>query len=595
MKITPETRKISEIFPIESSQRYVIPIYQRNYSWGSKQIETLIDDIDVEQSGYYIGNLLVTTNDQSEEEIVDGQQRLTTISLLLLAIYEISKKYESSDGLRVGSLQQDIKRKLLYRGNLDLPRYSLLANDNEIYKDLLKVLDNQKPNGWKKRRFGIRYNFIKETLSEKFKNYNELYNFYEKLNDLEILKISVTKLSDAFSIFTALNSKGLPLTLVDLLKNEYLRRARKESIKEDIALNNWESLIEVFLNDEDVNIFDVTQFLLNNYDSLENTERRSITKSEALELYINLINKGSSYIYDLKSRAYIFDFIKNASDSLNYDDTIKQRIQNLSLLDHSQSFPLLLLLFVSQKELNLDIKTMEKILDTIIAFFVRRNITLRPKASNVRATFISINRDIRNDNLKDSQIYELIKKELSKNIDNDDTIINMLQNEGLYDKSPGTVRFVLIDLERRYGAYFNKSNPDTLDQYVTNKGKKPILRWTIEHILPQNTDLPDYWKDSIFKDDESKTRLLHEENVHKLGNLTITPYNSELGQKSFKEKMNKMDGQSYVGLRLPFFINESIIDTNEGENWDNKMVWDIENINRRTKELAKVIIDTYKI
>ena len=89
MNINPESKPISEIFSIEGKTIYNIPIYQRNYSWNDNNIESLYNDVINEQSGYYLGNLLVTPS-QTEKgfDVVDGQQRLTTISLFLLAIYE---------------------------------------------------------------------------------------------------------------------------------------------------------------------------------------------------------------------------------------------------------------------------------------------------------------------------------------------------------------------------------------------------------------------------------------------------------------------------------------------------------------------------
>ena len=110
MQISPETKKISEIFPIEGNLNYRIPIYQRNYSWQDKQIEMLIEDIAKEASGYYIGNVLITRiEDSSIQEIVDGQQRLTTISLIFLAVFEVTKKFIALNPLDVGSLLSDIK------------------------------------------------------------------------------------------------------------------------------------------------------------------------------------------------------------------------------------------------------------------------------------------------------------------------------------------------------------------------------------------------------------------------------------------------------------------------------------------------------
>jgi uncharacterized protein with ParB-like and HNH nuclease domain len=607
MQISPETKKISEIFPIEGNLNYKIPIYQRSYSWQDKQIEMFIEDIAKEASGYYIGNVLITrTEDNSIQEIVDGQQRLTTISLLLLAIYEVTKKFIALNPLDVGSLLSDIKRKLIINGSLDHQRYTLLSADNAVYKDILKtvLIDDKKYNA-KKIRFSIRYQRIKEILDEEYETFYSLKNFYDKLNSIELLKITVTKLSDAFSIFSSLNSKGMPLTLVDLLKNEYLKQATKEKINESNAIVGWDSLMSVFADSEEINTNDVTQFLLNNYDALESKERRSITKGEALDLYNKIIDKGSKYIHELKERSNWFDFIKDSDANVDVDPKVKRLVYDLSNLDPSQSFPLLLFIFVRLKELKLSTDQLIMILSNIISFFVRRNITLKPKASNVRSLFININREIQEKNLLSNDIVTLIKKEITKESVSDQILKQTLLEDGLYDKNSSTTRFILIDLERKLQdtyikknktVYFTKANPDTLNELIaTPRGKRPKQRWTIEHILPEGSKLPSFWEIMISPQDPSKAREIQDEHVHKLGNLTLTPYNSELGQKSFVDKKNKQDKGNFVGLKLPIILNESIPNIGINETIDSKETWTIEDINRRTEELANKILDFYKI
>jgi uncharacterized protein with ParB-like and HNH nuclease domain len=607
MQISPETKKISEIFPIEGNLNYRIPIYQRNYSWQDKQIEMLIEDIAKEASGYYIGNVLITRNeDSSIQEIVDGQQRLTTISLIFLAVYEVTKKFIALNPLDVGSLLSDIKRKLLINGSLDNQRYTLLSGDNTVYKDILKtVLTDDKTYSAKKIRFSIRYQRIKQLLDEEYDTFYSLKDFYDKLNSIELLKITVTKLSDAFSIFSSLNSKGMPLTLVDLLKNEYLKQATKEKINESNALIGWDSLMNVFAESEEINTNDVTQFLLNNYDALESKERRSITKGEALDLYNKIIDKGSKYIHELKERSNWFDFIKDSDANVEVDTKVKKLIFDLSILDPSQSFPLLLFIFVRTKELKLSTDQLIMVLDSIISFFVRRNITLKPKASNVRSLFININREIQEKNLLGKDIVILIKKEILKESVSDQILKQTLIEDGLYDKNSSTTRFILIDLERKLQddyikknktVYFTKANPDTLNDSIDSpRGKRPKQRWTIEHILPEGPKLPTHWETMISPQDPSKAREIQEDHVHKLGNLTLTPYNSELGQKSFVDKKNKQDKGNFVGLKLPIVLNESIPNIGLNETIDSKVSWTIEDINRRTEELANKILDFYKL
>lgn len=595
MNITPETKRIQEIFAIEGTHEYIIPIYQRQYSWGEKQIETLIDDISSEKQGYYIGNFLVTSNSKNSSEIVDGQQRLTTIAILFLAIYEYLSDIRdqiTDQNLqdKIASIKFDIKRKLLINGGEKL-RYRLLGSDHVIFENLTKRLRGEEVGRWGHRKFGKRYNATLNILKEYFKSFNDLNNFYEKLNSVEILKISVNNLSDAFSVFSALNSKGVPLTLVDLLKNEYLKKATSEGVDEESALNNWDELINILSGNQeevDVNTSLVTQFLLNNYDAFETESLSSITKSSALDRYNKILNdKGSKYIKTLIKKAEWFMYLRGVNKSgIILEDKITSIIKELNYLDVSQSYPLLLLLFSEKNELSLNDANLYNAMQEIKKFYIIRNITLRPKASNVRSMYIKINRNITKNELKSKAIVESIQNELGNASDSREEFEKMLIQEGIYDKNSSTSRLLLIDLERNYGKYFNKANPDTLEEYTSQK--KGMLRWTIEHIFPQGKNLPSYWKNGK---SDSEINEFQEEYVHKLGNLTLTPYNSELGQLSFKEKRDKQDGGVDVGLKLPLFLNKSIF--TDIETKYSKLNWERSDIQRRSKILAEKICEMY--
>lgn len=605
MYISPETKKVSEIFSIDGEQRYFIPNYQRQYSWKNEQIETLIDDMSKEETGYYIGNLLINQKEAKEKlEVVDGQQRLTTISLIFIGIYEIlndpstffladsSPESKLSIQTKAAVIQADIIRKIVFNQDYKYPKYELLKKDQSYYFDVLNSSFNKKSIKNKNKVFVKRYLFIIETIRENFKNFDELEGFYRKVNSTELLKITVSKLSDAYSIFSSLNSKGLPLTLVDLLKNEYLKVSNNENIDEEEASKKWEQLVESFQVEDEIQVNDITQFLLNNYDALESTESSSITKAKALDKYSSIMNRGSSYIETLISRASTFNYIKNGN-GLSLNQNIDDQIRKLTYLDHSQSFPLLLYIFTLQKELKLSDLHLADIIDFTIKFYVRRNVTLRPKSSNARAQFMNMNRVIKKEQLTGEDIVNLINEQLISISDSDDVFKDQLVSDGIYDKSKDTTRFILIELEREYGNYFNKSNPDTLEDYIqTNKTKKSKLRWTIEHILPQGDNLPDHWKFSLNEDNPEAAKSIQEEYVHKIGNLTLTPYNAEMGQKSFSEKRSQVDNGKNVGLKIDLFLNRSILDLHE--DWEIKKTWSINDINRRSNILADRIIELFK-
>jgi hypothetical protein len=453
-------------------------------------------------------------------------------------------------------------------------------------------LVGKKPRKWGNRRFYKRYKEILDKLMEDFLSFNALKDFYDKLNGVEILRISVTSLNDAYSIFSALNSKGLALTLVDLLKNEYLKLASEEIRSEEDAMLSWNSLVSQFSEDHDLDEGEVTQFLLNNYDSMESTINSSTTKRKALDQYNSLLKRYSSkYIDILSERAEWFRYLKHGEISKHNNESVNSLVRELVYLDASQAFPLLMFLFLN-RDLELNDRNYFDLLNLIKKFFVVRNVTLRPKASNVRSMFVGLNRYIQENNIKGNEIVKKVQRELIDKVDSRDEFLSQLINDGLYDKNKSTTRYILISLERNFGDYFNKSNPDTLEAYVeTSRTKNPVLRWTIEHILPQGV-LPQHWINELKGASVVDIGELQEEYVHKIGNLTLTPYNSELGQKKFVEKRDQTDGTNLVGLQLNLFLNKSI---HADESWANKASWTIEDIDRRTRYLAEKVADLFSL
>lgn len=276
MYLDPAEKPISELFPIEGKMKYIIPDYQRGYSWNTDNIEELFNDILNEDEKYYIGNLLVTSDsdndsdDSSGEEfsVVDGQQRLTTIALFFLAIYENlgeKQKEEDADLDDIYSLKSDIKRKLELREGQ--PRLQLLERDAEVFNNYLGVLHKRSRAKYGNRAFAKRYKFITELVDDKFKTFDELKEFYDKLNSLLLLRIKMNDLVDAFTVFSSLNAKGLPLTLIDLLKSDFIK-ATVGKIESKKASELWSQLISMFVSgDSQAKSTAITQFLLNNYDT----------------------------------------------------------------------------------------------------------------------------------------------------------------------------------------------------------------------------------------------------------------------------------------------------------------------------------------
>ena len=589
MNITPETKRLSELLPIEGELWYKIPIYQRDYSWKTAQIDQLFLDIKNEASGYYLGNLLVTENESNHPEIVDGQQRMVTLALFLLAIFErLSDFHETpADIAKSAATQSDILRKLIHE---DKPRIKLLKRDAQIFEDYLRILEGEQYGRWGKYTFGKRYAYIRTLFDEEeFDTLENLLGFYAKINAIEILRITVVELSDAFSVFSSLNSKGLPLTLIDLLKNEFLRTADQDGVDVEKALVKWDRLIGIFCTDEsEANQRAVTQFLLNNYDAFEGQSGSSITRGRALSKYSALLSqRRSTYIDTLIKRAQVFVQFIGLSDDSTLPSETRNRLHVLNELDSSQAYPLLLLLFVNQKDLKVT-PFLDEVLNVLINFFIRRNVVLKPKASNIRARMMRVVRSIKTEGLKGREILDRLQHELNS-ISASDEEFKIALSDPIYENY-STTRQILISLEREYGTFFDKSNPDSLDEFLNHpKGQR---RWTVEHILPQG-ELPDAWKSILSPDTPDDAVGIQNEFAHKLGNLTLTPFNPELSQKVFVEKRDYKKNGKLLGLQMPLFLNSSLADTENGETLSDKTTWTAEDIARRTDKLADLVVEMY--
>ena len=609
MQITPEKKRLSELLPIDSSITYEIPVYQRSYSWKPTQIEQLFNDVVEEGPGYYLGNILVT-GEESSPQIIDGQQRLTTLSLFLLAVAQLLKGYiqNPSVGEKVVEKRGDIRRRLMLDDDSNCARIRLLERDRTVYANLIDSVFCNEEEKSRNRLIAKRYRFIISLLNDTYDGPNELISFYDKLLAVEILRISVPEVGDAFSVFSSLNSKGLPLTRIDLLKGEFIGIATDNGHKPEKVISQWEELVNIFdASDMDASNRLVTQFLLNSYDAFEG-ESSSITKSKALSEYRKQIkdyyHDGVDFLALLINRARIFARIVGITDPPTRHADIDARFTALQRLESTQALPLLIYLMSNLETLQIQ-SYMMRILDALISFFVRRNITLTPKSSNIRSRILLTVRTIRRDGLVGEDAYREIICALSDMSASDEQFYAAL-NQPIYDKNKNVTRYVLIDIERRMGGapLFNKQYPDTLDEYQrVGRSAKPQPRWTIEHILPEG-NLPQEWCEMISPEDIGAAENLQAEYVHMLGNLTLTPYNPELAQRPFfndddpdnsKRDYRDKKTKKLVGLRSGLFLNRSIASDGDEDSIQYKNEWTIDDISRRNKILSKYVVELYPI
>ena len=585
MQIGTVCKQIKELFPIGDGPTYVVPIYQRPYTWEESNINDFLNDISVENDGYYIGNvLLIDKIDQNHpniklQEVVDGQQRLTSLALILMAIFYklhgFISSVERNQLSKLFTIQEDIKRKLTNAENTE-HSLRLLKKDSDVYNAIFTfVITNSSydelGNAYylnntaeikcdKRRLMWKRFIDILEWLSENCHTFEDIERFYRKVDNLTIVSITCNDLGDAFSIFSSINAKGLPLTLIDLIKVEYLSAvgASDENLI-TVYEEKWIELLDIFSETEkDSNHSKVIQFLQNYYDTFINSTASSITKKEALKEYKKVFTrKGSDFIDELIKHARIFVDIINSENIINdkadanvIDDiNILTILSELHRMETSSIYPYLMFFLDLYVKKCIGLEDLIYNLTKIKAFYIKRNIMQKPKASNIRSRVLETIRSFKNINSIDT-ITSTVSS-LLRDISVSDEQFKLALEEPLYSKSNSkTLRIILIDLARQYNnGYFSKSRPDTLDLYTSKQTPRSMYKWTIEHILPDGR-LNSDWIQSLSKGDKQVAEEIQEKYKNKLGNLTLTPYNSEMSNSSFIVKRDyNPSGSEYEGLR----------------------------------------------
>ncbi|MHA1337860.1 MAG: DUF262 domain-containing protein, partial [Promethearchaeota archaeon] len=253
---------IEELFGDNKRVKYFIPKYQRAYQWKKEQWKVFFDDILENDFGYFLGSIICINKGVDSLkihplEIIDGQQRLTTISLLYAAIYYTLNKMNRKDEGFI-SEKKKIKNRLIEKHSLNEIKIELSHQEENLdtYKTILYELklinrmDFEKPLNLSHKRLYKAYNYFKNRLNELY--YDKLINFIDKLNSAVIVKIEVKTHSDAFTLFESVNNRGIPLSAMDLVKNKIFAEIETKNIKDiDTAFEEWKQLVK---NIEDYSI-----------------------------------------------------------------------------------------------------------------------------------------------------------------------------------------------------------------------------------------------------------------------------------------------------------------------------------------------------
>jgi uncharacterized protein with ParB-like and HNH nuclease domain len=593
-------RNISELLNPEKDLVYFIPKYQREYIWGKHNWELLFDDILNNEKEHFLGSIICINNkddalDADRLELIDGQQRMTTLSILLGALY-VHLKEKRKDDIDNEDLATDIvnlKYRLILKSDKKTLRLqpSLSGQNSVDYKyivgkelDIIDTITAPPKAGLRRIYKAYRYflsrlreiNKIEDEEIEVF-GLKETLILLKKINSSILVKIEVNNLSDAFTLFETLNNRGVPLSPIDLIKNSFLNELEK--IKEnsiDENYNKWLNLIKNLSEDYSIQ----ERFLRHFYNAYKNESsinvkgRTKALRSNLIEIYDTLIKRDAINFFD---RLYKSSEFYNQLIYPNNEDNskkVKDSLTDLINIGAAPSYALLLYVF---EKYQLDESEKVKLIDFLVKYFVRRNITDTPPTRDLDNIFIEIVSKLHENEKYDfSIVYEVLKDKMAST-----TLFEDKLKGKIYDENSGATRFILCKLEETN----NKTKETFVDLWARDEKGKFI--WTIEHIFPQGQNIPEDWIKMIADGNKDKAKEIQDEYVHQIGNLTLTGYNSKLSNFSFVKKRDRINKEGvYVGYKNGLFLNEDLKE---------EVDWQQAKIIERGNKLRKMIIELFKI
>ena len=592
---------VSQLFDIEAGVVYAIPRYQREYTWKKEQWESLFDDVQENDPGYFLGSIICInqTGDTlavQRLEVVDGQQRLTTLSLLFAALYQSLKSHEKDLDEDQRAELTNLKRKLvLKKGDDQLRVIPQIQNNNQndyraVMSDVGVISQCDAPAyaGNRKVYRAFRYfqSRIEEMAAGQSDRLTSIMAFLDKVSQACLVKIEVASHADAYTLFESLNNRGMPLTAVDLIKNKLLARLEtSEPGKVDHYFDVWNKLLGYLGDDYSIQERFFRQYYNAFKDELNEPFRNKdekrkdplgpvATRSNLIQIYEKLVNddaKGHLQNIRAAGQLYALMLSRNPDDAWTLLD---KPLKDLDRIQGAPSYLLMLYLLVRRDKHALTVDHIGAIAQLLVSFFVRRNLTDTPPTRDLTRLFMATIDKL--GNTSGDAVVSLVRTELISVSADDESFRSKLEGP-IYEENSGVTRFVLCALAEQ------SMTKETWVDLWKYEGK--LFVWTIEHIFPQGDNIPASWVAMIADGDPKKAKAIQGTHVHKLGNLTISGFNSALGNKSFKDKRDRNDSKGReVGYRNGLKLNAELATAE---------AWSVTQIDARTAALVAQVISLF--
>lgn len=542
-------------FLSKQNTQFIIPIYQRTYSWTRAQCQQLWNDIfrvatDQAISAHFVGSIvyiqegLYHATSIHQMLVIDGQQRLTTVSLLLLAL---AKSVEAQQDWNI-SREQIFEQFIINKFAKDDWRYKLILTQSD--KDtLISLADGHDYPSQAAQRVKDNYEFFTELIRRGDFDPDTLFNGIKKL---VIVDVSLDRNYDNPQlIFESLNSTGLDLSQADLIRN-YVLMGMPPAQQEGIYRRYWFPMEQRFGHAEYASLFDR---FMRDYLTIK-SDLGTIPNIGEVYVEFKKYVRGRD-ITEVVADIALFSryFVRLAFPERNEDAEIRHLMHNINTLKVDVAYPLLLEVFDDyERNKLLSQADFIDILRMVESYVFRRAIVGIP-TNSMNKTFATFKRSIRKEDYLNSVTYGFVMLDSYRRFPRDEEFWNEFVMKDIYN------------LRQRRNYMLSK-----LENYERREWVN-IEEYTIEHIMPQNPNLSTQWQHDLGPEwQEIQKRYLHT-----IGNLTLTGYNPELSDRPFLDKRDMEGGFADSPFRL-----------NRGLNRINS--WGAKEINDRAQALADLAL-----
>ena len=514
-----------------ANNRYVIPVYQRKYDWKIENCNKLYEDLKKiirnQRGSHFFGSIVsqvVPEGSKIEFHIIDGQQRLTTVTLLLLAISNLVKAG------RVHTEETDLNEQIMQRFIIapwakkdDKIKLRPVRDDRPALEKLFGPVDDYDRGS----NLTINYQFFYDQILKEEVTVDELY---DAIGKLEIISITLDQGDDPQLIFESLNSTGLALQEGDKIRN-YVLMGMTPNDQEYYYDNYWTKIEKCTANDVSGFVRDYLSVKSLVTPTVNNVYQAFKKYAEDAGLPIETL------LSDLLRYARYYEKLLTCKSGLNnrkLDDCL-YRLKRLEIVVTRPFFMEVLRLNQDQK---LSVDQVLQIFEITENYLFRRNICEVP-TNALNKIFLNLNKEIYRydntpDNYVDKFIYALLSKKESGRFPDDTEFTEALETKAVYQMR-GKYKAYLFERLENYGTIEAKDVYTHLDNSV----------YTIEHIMPQH--LTPAWVESLGPNAEE----IHATWLHRLANLTLTGYNPSLSNNPFIEKRDAEEGgYKASGLRM---------------------------------------------